>query len=126
MSGRAAATEEPKNDLEAFQTIKHKREAEREFHRARVAHLDQDISQWNRAINGRLPIMTLPSEILLSIFKLAVNFESPCSESNDPLEDHHHCHTALEFDTGCVCGRKAEYDISQVCHEWHALALGCS
>ena len=126
MTTQAGANEELKNDIEVIQSMKRKREAEREFHRARVAHLDVEIALWNRNINIRLPIMSLPREILLSIFKFTVDLESPCTQFNEPDEDPHFCHTDQDFDDDCVCDRKAEFDISQVCYEWRALALACS
>ncbi len=70
--------------------------------------------------------MSLPREILLLIFKFTVDFETPCTQLDEPGEDPHFCHTDPHFDEDCVCDRKIEFDISQVCYEWRALALGCS
>ncbi len=119
-------TKASQNKIKAIQTLQREKEVERELYLKRVAQLDEEISCCTRSINEQLPIMSLPAEILLSIFKLAVDFKTPCSTVSEPDEDPHYCHTSLDFDNDCVSGRKAEFDISQVCHEWRALALGCS
>ncbi|KJA21034.1 hypothetical protein HYPSUDRAFT_42420 [Hypholoma sublateritium FD-334 SS-4] len=127
------ATEAFQKKLDTLQTLQHEKESEREFHRMRTAQLDDEIIRlrldYARTFNEQLPVTSLPREILLSIFKLtdAGKFEPSCAKFSNPDEDDlHYCHASRVFDNECVCRRKAELDISQVCHSWRTLALGCS
>ncbi len=81
------------NKIEAIQTLQREKEVERELYLKRVAQLDEEISCCAQSINEQLPIMSLPAEILLSIFKLAVDFKTLCSTVSEPDEDPHYCHT---------------------------------
>lgn len=119
-------TEIPRAKLDAPQTLLLDKEAEHELYQRQTAKVDE--VDYSRTSNLLLPIFSLPNEVLLIIFKCA-RYPSWTKAPGHDASALKFCHAQRSAEEhkriDCRICRFPEMSISQVCHLWRALSLGC-